>query len=347
MDKKIEKLIKDNPDLADYFQDLHIHFKNSLDILLQEKEILDNKFIELDKKLKSLNLDKNNLLVERNSLDNKFEELKNEMKELTIENKSLSIKNTNLNQQVEALTFTLSKMNRTVFGTKSEKTVHNKEEERNLFNLNEAEANQNLNAIEPTIDKVIKKRKHKTTKADNFKNLESRKVIYDLDDNHKTCHECSVPLVEVGSKTRETIEVINKAVKVMEESITYKCPKCNSFHKKAMPNLPIPGGIATSSLLAQVIVDKTANALPLYRQSEDYKRIGLNLSRQTLSNWMIKSSLQLEVIFNKMKDDLLDKDIIHTDETTVQVLKESGKKASSKSYMYLYLKIRELIVIHL
>ena len=241
-----------------------------------------------------------------------------------------------LKQQLEAVTFTLSKMNRTVFGTKSEKTAKDTEEERNLFNLNEAENNQNLNAIEPTIDKVVKKRKPKTTKAESFKNLESREVIYDLHESKKICHECDVTLVEVGSKTRETIEVIKKAVKVMEKSITYKCPKCNSFHKACLPKLPIEGSIATSSLLAQVIVDKTANALPLYRQSEDYKRIGLNLSRQTLSNWMIKSSLQLELIFNKMRDDLLDKDIIHADETTLQVLKESGKKASSKSYMWTY-----------
>jgi len=79
-----------------------------------------------------------------------------------------------------------------------------------------------LNAVEPTIDKVVKKRKTKTTKAESFKNLESRKVIYDLHESDKTCHECDVPLVEVGSKTRETIEVIKKAVKVMEQSITYK-----------------------------------------------------------------------------------------------------------------------------
>ena len=212
MDKKIEKLIKDNPDLADYFHDLHINFKKSLDTLLHEKEILDNKFIELDNKLKDLNLVKNNLLTERSSLDNKFEELKNKIKELTIENKNLSIKNTNLNQELEAVKFTLSKMNRTVFGTKSEKTVH-KEEERNLFNLNEAEANQNLNAVEPTISKVIKKRKTKTTKAESFKNLESREIIYDLDDNDKTCHSCNVSLVEVGSKTRETIEIMKKQLK--------------------------------------------------------------------------------------------------------------------------------------
>ncbi len=273
MNENINKLLKENPDLADYISDLYTGFNDEIQTL---------------------------------------------------------------KQQLEAVTFALSKMNRTVFGTSSEKTVKDTEEERNLFNLNEAENNQNLNAVEPTIEKVVKKRKSKTTKAESFKNLESREVIYDLHESDKTCDKCDVPLVEVGSKTRETIEVIKKAVKVMEKSITYKCPKCNSFHKLAMPNLPIPGGIATSSLLAQVIVDKTANALPLYRQSEDYKRIGLNLSRQTLSNWMIKSSLQLEIIFNKMKDDLLDKDIIHADETTLQVLKESGKKASSKSYMWTY-----------
>lgn len=297
MNKNINKLLKENPDLADYI--LGLNTKNN-----------------------ELNIKFENLIIKNQELVNQFE-----MEHLKIHE---------LEQQVEALTFTLSKMNRHIFGTSSEKTVMDNEEERNLFNLNEAENNQNLNASEPTIDKVIKKRKAKTTKAESFKNLESRVVVYDLDDNHKTCHECDVPLVEVGSKTRETIEVIKKAVKVMEKSITYKCPKCNSFHKLTMPNLPIPGGIATSSLLAQVIVDKTANALPLYRQSEDYKRIGLNLSRQTLSNWMIKSSLQLEIIFNKMKDDLISKDIIHADETTLQVLKESGKKASSKSYMWTY-----------
>ena len=71
------------------------------------------------------------------------------------------------------------------------------EEERNLFNLNEAENNQNLNAVEPTIEKVVKKRKSKTTKTDNFKNLESREMIYDLNSSDKTCTTCQTDLVEV------------------------------------------------------------------------------------------------------------------------------------------------------
>jgi len=103
-----------------------------------------------------------------------------------------------------------------------------------------------------------------------------------------------------------------------------------------MPKLPLEKSIATPSLLSQIIVDKMANAIPLYRQSEDYKRIGANLSRQVLSNWMIKSSDLLEIIYHKMKDDLISHDIIHADETVLQVLKESGKTASSKSYMWLF-----------
>lgn len=130
--------------------------------------------------------------------------------------------------------------------------------------------------------------------------------------------------------------MIKEAIQVMEKTMTYKCPLCGTFHKHEIPHLPIEGSIARASLLSQVIIDKTANALPLYRQSEDYKRIGLSLSRQTLSNWMIKSSQLLEIIYHHMKQTLLNKDILHADETSVQVLKENGKQASTKSFMWTY-----------
>ena len=293
MNKNIEELLKQNPDLAAYIS-------------------------KMDRTI--------------NDLDEKAKTVANENATLSNENKALK-------QQVDTLQFTLAKFTRNIFGTRSEKAT-TEEETRNLFNFNEAEANKNLNAAEPTMVKVVKKRKAKTTRAAQLRNLESREVIYDLEESEKTCEVCDSHLLATGSKTRETIEVIKKAIKVMETSITYKCPVCEDFHKKAMPELPLPGGIATPSLLAQVIVDKTANALPLYRQSEDYKRLGLTLSRQTLSNWMIKSSAQLEILFDKMKRDLLKRNILHADETSVQVLKESGRKASQKSYMWTYVSSR-------
>ncbi|MDC7242807.1 MAG: IS66 family transposase, partial [Sphaerochaetaceae bacterium] len=70
--------------------------------------------------------------------------------------------------------------------------------------------------------------------------------------------------------------------------------------------------------------------------SQDFERIGLSLSRQNLSNWILKSSDLLDIVYQEMKKELLSKDILHADETTVQVLKESGKAAKSKSYMWLY-----------
>jgi transposase len=252
-------------------------------------------------------------------------------KQLEAQNAQLLNEINNLKKEKDALQFTLQKLNRNIFGTKSEKRDHDKE--RNLFNLNEAEQNQNLNLEEPSIERVIKPRK-KTSRKDNMKHLETKEIVYDVED--KCCEKCDTPLVSIGSKTRETIEVIQKVIKNLEKSLTYKCPSCDTFYNGEMPKLPIEKSIASPSLLSQVIVDKMANAIPLYRQSEDYKRIGAKLSRQVLSNWMIKSSHLLEIIYHKMKDDLISNDIIHADETVLQVLKESGKPASSKSYMWLF-----------
>ena len=258
-------------------------------------------------------------------------ELLEKNKQLEAQNAQLLNEINTLKKEKEALRFTLQKLNRNLFGTKSEKS--DKDQERNLFNLNEAEDNQNLNREEPSIEKVIRSKK-KTSRKDNMKQLETKEIVYDIDD--KCCLKCDTPLVSVGSKTRETIEVIKKVIKNLEKSLTYKCPSCDTFYSGEMPKLPIEKSIATPSLLSQVIVDKMANGIPSYRQSEDYKRIGAKLSRQVPSNWIIKSSHLLEIIYHKMKDDLVKSDIIHADETVLQVLKESGKPASSKSYMWLF-----------
>ena len=277
-------------------------------------------------------------------MNKNIEKLMNENPDLAAFILSQNQEINNLKKETEALQFTLSKLNRNIFGKKSERS--SKEEERNLFNLNEAEDNQNLNLEEPSIEKVIRQKK-KTSRKDNMQYLEEKEIIYDLE--HKCCEKCDTPLVSVGSKTRETIEVIKKVIKNLEKSLTYKCPSCDTFYSGEMPKLPIEKSIATPSLLSQVIVDKMANGIPLYRQSEDYKRIGANLSRQVLSNWMIKSSHLLEIIYHKMKDDLISSDIVHADETVLQVLKESGKPAFSKSYMWLFessVHDRDIVLYH-
>lgn len=70
---------------------------------------------------------------------------------------------------------------------------------------------------------------------------------------------------------------------------------------------------------------------------KEFERLGVDLSRQTMANWVIRCSDDwLSPIYDLMKDKLLKNDILHADETQLQVLKETGKPAKSKSYMWLY-----------
>ena len=76
---------------------------------------------------------------------------------------------------------------------------------------------------------------------------------------------------------------------------------------------------------------------PLYRQEQEIKRKGIHLSRQTMSNWILKATEDyLAPVYEQLHRELLTRDVLHADETTLQVLHEPGKKPQSDSYMWLY-----------
>ncbi|MED1826333.1 IS66 family transposase, partial [Brevibacillus agri] len=76
---------------------------------------------------------------------------------------------------------------------------------------------------------------------------------------------------------------------------------------------------------------------PLYRQEQQFARMGLTISRQTLANWMIYGAEQwLSLLTDRMREHLLNQDILHADETTLQVLREPGRSAETQSYLWLY-----------
>ena len=82
--------------------------------------------------------------------------------------------------------------------------------------------------------------------------------------------------------------------------------------------------------------------VPLYRQEQQFERLGIALSRQTVSNWLVQVSHRLlQPMYERMHEHLLQRDILHADETTLQVLKEPGRPADSTSYMWLYRTGRE------
>jgi hypothetical protein len=89
--------------------------------------------------------------------------------------------------------------------------------------------------------------------------------------------------------------------------------------------------------VAHIAVQKYSNAMPLYRIEKGFHYDGVNFSRQTMSNWIVKCSLTyLFGLYLLMKSELLKEEVLHADETTVQVLREPGRSAQSKSYEWLY-----------
>jgi transposase len=152
----------------------------------------------------------------------------------------------------------------------------------------------------------------------------------------ETC-ECGAVFKEIGEEISEQLEIIPAKVIVRQlVRKKYACPCCDGSLKLApMPKQPIPKSIAGPGLLAYITTAKYQDALPLYRQENAFKRLGVALSRQTMANWMVKTAELCQPLYNLMQDHLLDSGYVHMDETRVQVLNEADKPSESQSYMWI------------
>ncbi|TXK96310.1 IS66 family transposase, partial [Methylococcaceae bacterium CS4] len=96
----------------------------------------------------------------------------------------------------------------------------------------------------------------------------------------------------------------------------------------------MPRSFASASLLAYIIVAKFMDSLPLYRQETIFKRLSIDLSRATLSNWMLKVAELLMPFYDRLHELLILQKILQADETTLNVIQD-GRETKSKSYMWL------------
>jgi len=147
---------------------------------------------------------------------------------------------------------------------------------------------------------------------------------------------CARNLEEIGREVSEQLEIIPATIQVLRHiRPKYACPQCRTGIKIApVPPQPIPKSLASPGLLAHVAVSKYVDALPLYRQEAMLIRLGIDLPRATLANWMIKAGQLVVPLVNRIREQLLAGDYLQCDETRFQVLKEPGKRAQSQSYLW-------------
>ena len=115
----------------------------------------------------------------------------------------------------------------------------------------------------------------------------------------------------------------------------WACAQCETIHQVPVDPHIIDKGIPTTGLLAQVLVAKYADHLPLYRQEAIFGRAGLAIPRSTLAQWVGSCGVQLQPLVDAMRTELLQRRVLHADETPVSMLKPGNGKAH-RAYLWAY-----------
>ena len=200
------------------------------------------------------------------------------------------------------------------------------------------EAEQSEEAQAPTVDtEPVAATAHKRRPKRKPLPVDLPRVVieHDLPQGERQCG-CGCAMVVMGEKTSEQLDVIPAQVYVIEHRRkAYSCPQCDeSIQTAPLPPQPIAKSVASPGLLAHVATAKYADGLPLYRQSKQFQRLGVELPRNTLANHMVKAGALIQPLMDRLHQHVLAHDVLQMDETPVQVLKEPGKVARSQSYMW-------------
>lgn len=243
-------------------------------------------------------------------------------------------------------------LEKAVFGPKSEKTK--KEEISEQLTFDEAEEKQSVNEREDEKQTVVTgySRKKKRTRDEIFANLPVEEVVHPVED--KICPECGNEMEVIGKEyiREELVYVPAKIFRRKHYSEVVKCSVCGTDESKDtvsetstksvivkadVPNPVLPKSYSSPELLAHILYEKYAKGVPLERQAKDFKNLGADISTATLANWVIESTkVYLKPIYDYLHEELLKEEVIHADETVVQVLKEKNRKATTQSRMWVY-----------
>ena len=271
-----------------------------------------------------------------------YEKFLGQEQQLLSQNERLS----HLENQVELLMEALRLANHKRFGASSEKSEETLMEQLS-FLFNEAE----VFAAAAEKEEVTEVAAHKRCKKNNDytmdtlpENLPVERIEHRLESEELVCPQCGETMNEIGTEVVNKLKII-PAQTIVEQHVyyTYACRNCEETDietpvvKAPREKSIIPGSFATAEAIAHIMTQKFVMASPLYRQEQELNRQGISLSRQTMSNWILRASEDyLTPVYEQLHRELLTRDVLHADETTLQVLHEPGKKPQTESYMWLY-----------
>lgn len=236
----------------------------------------------------------------------------------------------------------LNQFKRQLFAAKSEVAT---QQQRDMF-FNEAESlgaaaepaqEERDEAQDVGIEIAAHQRKKKAGRRPLDPALPREVIRHELPEDQRVCPHDGAALREIGVEASEQLDIVPQQVRVIRhERVKYACPCCDGGLRLApKPAQVIPKGLLSEGATAWVVTAKYLDGLPLYRQSVLLGRFGCtDLSRSTLAATVVRAGQSVQPVINLMRDALLESPVVHGDETELQVLKEAGRKAQTKSYMW-------------
>jgi transposase len=178
-------------------------------------------------------------------------------------------------------------------------------------------------------------RKRRTNRGSLPAHLPRIEVVVDVDD--KTCPCCKGELHRIGEDRSERLDMVPAQFRVLvTRRPKYACRSCEDGVVQApAPARLIEGGLPTEATVAQVLVSKYADHLPLYRQAQIYARQGIDLDRSTLADWVGQAAFHLRPLHARLLVKLRQRSKLFADETTMPVL-DPGRGRTKTGQLWAY-----------
>jgi len=251
-----------------------------------------------------------------------------------------------MNEEHKLLREQIDYLTKKLFGRKSEKTdVISGQivlDEVAFGQFNEAEVSVDPTEVETLITKKKSRKGYSREKA--LAGVVEEDRFFSLREEDRTCEIDGDHLHFMGRKyARTEIEYHPATMKLVH--LYHESRECRTCRRQGRPYIRTIHGpepvlqhsMASASSVAWTMYQKYVNHIPLYRQEKDWQNLGLELKRSTLANWVIKTSQDwLTPMVDRLREKLLEQNYLHADETMLQVLKEEGKSAQTKSYMWVF-----------
>ncbi len=275
---------------------------------------------------------------------------------LVQEHNSMESQMSELRQELADARETIEEFKRMIFASRSEKKQVGYEDPNQITLMdyfNEAEFAADPSVTEPAKEVIIEgyarkksgSKKPKATYKELYDSLPSRELRCSLLPDDKICPTCGEEMERVGwEHVRTELEIIPAQVRKVEiyrERV--RCKKCfdetgsAKFIDAEVPSPLMPHSPASPTTVAYVMYQKYINSMPLYRQEKEWNQMGVPIQRATLANWCIYcGKTYMKPVYDALVKHLLARMTTCGDETPCQVLKEEGRTAQQKSYMWIH-----------